>query len=480
MRKLSRIKSQLSLVGSINEIIRTTQSESKRLEIERRQMTPPLNVLTRTPKNMARFVARVGFLADFQDWAADVITWQSTTQTVTVLAGWIFFCLNPRLLLFLPHLIVTSLSVHYYYARSAYSSEPTVLQKSRKTPRWSRKKKNVSFYVRNAQWIQNFMAMHSDTYDSVLELKPYVDWRDERVSARVLQYCWLSVPLMLVFFYVVPINWVVMIAGVAAVLANSAPGRALVHVGPHLLDKFVNRNLPHYRKRARVSLHALYDRFVKRSCALFFSLLDQFQALKALFFRLAAEHPLYEEGSFFVEELESPPSKLTVCEPFERLQVELYENECWSDTRGWFPASHLTGRPHWSDYTGDQRSCSPERFSLSLIPLPSVSASLFDGGEWTWEDSEWRIRHSFLVEECGKVGGESSKVTEGWVYYDSEWKTSTLVPSRLSSRRRRCWIRRSIRFTGDYHEARQNSNSCRYRSRSTGKGLEADLNLREE
>ena len=83
----------LSVNGNIfSNLLKSTAVHSKKLQKERDAANLPLNLFTTTPKNMSRFVARVAYASDMQDFVFDLLAWKDPSQSGFFLLGYIFLC----------------------------------------------------------------------------------------------------------------------------------------------------------------------------------------------------------------------------------------------------------------------------------------------------------------------------------------------------------------------------------------------------
>ncbi|KAJ3267490.1 Ras guanyl-releasing protein 3, partial [Blyttiomyces sp. JEL0837] len=73
----------------IKDLMTNTAINSVSLNKERKEASPPLNLLTTTPRNFTRFVTRLGPVVDLFDAVTDIMTWKDPTKTLVALLGYV-------------------------------------------------------------------------------------------------------------------------------------------------------------------------------------------------------------------------------------------------------------------------------------------------------------------------------------------------------------------------------------------------------
>ncbi|CAO3653042.1 unnamed protein product [Cunninghamella echinulata] len=77
---------------------------------------PPLHPQA-TAKNFSRFVSRCGPIFSFRDQVILLLSWDQPVDTLVALVTYCFICFYPKLLLFIPQLIVIYILINGYYKR---------------------------------------------------------------------------------------------------------------------------------------------------------------------------------------------------------------------------------------------------------------------------------------------------------------------------------------------------------------------------
>jgi hypothetical protein len=74
-------------------------------------------------------------------------------------------------------------------------------------------KLSAQAYINNLQFLQNFMGLYCDIYDQVMLLMSKLDWSKPEVTKTSLRYVVGSIPLVILGYYFVPLNLLVLVAG---------------------------------------------------------------------------------------------------------------------------------------------------------------------------------------------------------------------------------------------------------------------------
>lgn len=235
----------------VQELMGSTALHSKQLAKEREAASPPLNLLTRTPKNMTRFVSRVGPMRQAEGFVLDLFMWKDPVQSTLALFVYTLFCLYPYLLLVLPQIIVTIVVVKCYYSKAektmkckkkngatvadslhpnaqvSTSSTTTTSVKLPSSPSdYNGPSLSVNDYTNNLQWIQNFVGNYADMYDIISQQAYLVNWSDEKRTWEVLKITWISLTTVLIVTYFMPLRFLALFGGIGAFLSNTAFARA--------------------------------------------------------------------------------------------------------------------------------------------------------------------------------------------------------------------------------------------------------------
>ncbi|KAI8391591.1 integral peroxisomal membrane peroxin-domain-containing protein [Radiomyces spectabilis] len=210
---------------------------------------PPLNPQI-TAKNFSRFVARCGPLFAFRDAVILLLSWDKPIDTLVALISYCILCLYPALILFIPSLVLLWIIIGGYYKRygdtlhpstseSSMQEGPTTVPSKSFTPAPNTPLKRTAFafsfasalfpafdesspeYLRNMQNLQNMMGEMSDVYDLVMVNMQYVNWSDEEQTMRLLQLVLVSLVGLSLVGWLIPLNWICLVAGVAVFLINT-------------------------------------------------------------------------------------------------------------------------------------------------------------------------------------------------------------------------------------------------------------------
>ncbi|CAO3677942.1 unnamed protein product [Rhizopus stolonifer] len=135
-----------------------------------------------TTVNFTRLVSRVGPVFGFRDWMMILLSWEKPLDTWLSLVSYCFVCLYPRLILFIPQLLLI------YIILSNYSKRKRKPISEKADPYFtSQTEENSPEYLRNLQNIQNSMKDVSDAYDWIVAQSSYIDWSSEPQTAHILQ-----------------------------------------------------------------------------------------------------------------------------------------------------------------------------------------------------------------------------------------------------------------------------------------------------
>ncbi|TPX33078.1 hypothetical protein SmJEL517_g03903 [Synchytrium microbalum] len=287
-------------VSIVAGLTNSTVKEAINMEAERKASQPPLNLLTTTPKNFAKFITRVGVIREVQDEVVSVLMWESNGKTMFVMALVVVLSLYPILLIITPQAAIIYLIVRKYYAKAkgqikSTSGEASAVPVS-----------STGDYSKNMQFIQNSMGQFTDVHDAALEYMKIIDWSDENKTSLVLKMTVASALAALVVTRFIPTRFIFMVMGITPFLANAAFIRALITSMPTLLVAKITS----YYNRGRDLLHK-------------------------------SSHPA---GNLAV--------------------VEIYQNERWWAGLGYIPHLLHSERTAWSDETGSMGMPSTEEYVL--------------------------------------------------------------------------------------------------------------------
>ncbi|KAI3639083.1 hypothetical protein MIR68_002613 [Amoeboaphelidium protococcarum] len=234
--------------GLLQSIILRTASKANEMDKVHRG-SPKLNVFTTLPRNYFRFTMKVGPLASFQDKIEDLFLWKNQSETI---AAWLIFtvlCLNPFLIMFIPHVIMLTVLWNNYFVREQrrarkmqkkhLQADQVVLDKKKKNLKPSSFKPDDIDYKHNMQFIQNTMGMYSDVYEHLRYYNTYIDWSDEWFTMMVLKLTLGSALILALLYKFIAWNFVILGAGSLAFIGNTALGQA---IGAQLLSIFDQTN----------------------------------------------------------------------------------------------------------------------------------------------------------------------------------------------------------------------------------------------
>ncbi|GAO14334.1 hypothetical protein UVI_02034090 [Ustilaginoidea virens] len=197
--------------------------------------------LTIMSHNFRRFNSRIGVVFRFQDKVEALLSWQTTSHTVSYLAVLTFVCLDPYLLSALPILfLVFGILIPGFVARhpapprGTLSSEQSIGYSPSGPPlapaATPRPAKELSMdFIRNARDLQNQMGDFSNAYDKVVELLvPVANFSNEALSSTVFLFAFLGSIVMMLAAHMLPWRIMFLLAAWApVVLCHPSVTRAL-------------------------------------------------------------------------------------------------------------------------------------------------------------------------------------------------------------------------------------------------------------
>ncbi|KAI9206137.1 integral peroxisomal membrane peroxin-domain-containing protein [Polychytrium aggregatum] len=187
----------------------------------------PLNLLTTTPKNFLRFVNTVGPLVELHSEVIGILTWKNPSKSFLCWISILFFCLHPKICIFLPQTVVASFIAYKYCVRATQPAQTGA--------------DNSVEYRRNMQFIQNLMSLTSDGIEQARSVVQKLDWSDEQQTQQILIYALASLPLNYVIYATVPLNVVVGVVATLALFYNTFLFQALVDTSMRI---FTNQITP--------------------------------------------------------------------------------------------------------------------------------------------------------------------------------------------------------------------------------------------
>ncbi|KAJ3392304.1 hypothetical protein HDU92_008535 [Lobulomyces angularis] len=233
-RTFTRSKTSPSFSGSdtgsfINELAVNTaisSQEIKKASSIKTGLTARLNFATTMPKNMTRFIMRLGPLVAIQDDLIEIFTWKNPYRTVAIMLVYIILCLYPTLFL-----IVPQTAFIYYLIKQYYRKTKHIAMNKKET------KINVNLqYLKNLQFIQNHMGAFADGYDEISRFnRNILTWNDEDETMKVLKIAIASIFGVVIFLRLVPTSWIFLGGGVFLFLQHTALFRAASATLPPVL-----------------------------------------------------------------------------------------------------------------------------------------------------------------------------------------------------------------------------------------------------
>ncbi|KAJ1566345.1 hypothetical protein HK405_010176 [Cladochytrium tenue] len=385
--------------------------EALRRETASGASRPPLNLLTTTPYNMTRMVARLGPVVDTVDELRALLAWKRPLLSLLAAVAYAAVCLFPVVLLLLPQAVLLAAIAHSYYfphrpvrlaaAAGSAATDGTVAVNS--TDSTAAASVGKAQYARNLQFLQNFMGVYCDAYDaSAALLAAALDWSDPRLPTLLLQVAALAIPAALVAYALLPVNSVCLVAGLVAFARHTAAWERLVRPAAASAIERIPAKL----------LAPLL--LLKRTAAAPFATAQQQQKPQSA--QSAQSAPPAAPPSVVAPPTPSPPVP-------ELRVVEVYENQRWWAGREWTTQMQPRERPPWSDGLGN------------AVQRPLVTKEPPRKPGWEWVDSVWFIDQDWAPTD-----------DEGWVYCDTNWSASSASASAgatLVTRQRR-WIRRMV------------------------------------
>ncbi|KAI8054073.1 hypothetical protein BDF22DRAFT_743045 [Syncephalis plumigaleata] len=263
-----RFKSNMSMDNAstsqqssfIQDLIVSTAANQMAMEKSIQPMS--LNLVTRTPKNMQRFVQRAGALGAAENGIKYIMTWQSPSTTMLCMVGYALLCLYPILITIIPHLVILHLIISNYFKRAKEiaaaragkrSSKRQEKQHSPFIPLSASSATSVAEYKANMQYIQNFMGTFADTYDLVAAQLHNLSWADPQRTANLFKALLGAIAGTLLVFYIIPTYWIFLVVGEFTFVANTA-----------LVKAFADTILPVLLEQADVKFNRT-SRFVQKS-----------------------------------------------------------------------------------------------------------------------------------------------------------------------------------------------------------------------
>ncbi|KAI9140559.1 Peroxin/Dysferlin domain-containing protein [Paraphysoderma sedebokerense] len=224
--------------------------------MEENRKDPGLNLLTTTPKNLTKFVHRVGGLRQFEKDVKELFTWKDPIKTLLAMAVWTIMCLNPILFTIAPHLALIYHLARSYYGKTRRRALGVPEPHSEAGP----PNLKPSEYKANLQFIQNSMGMFCDAYDMIQVLsREYLSWKEYAPSDKskssdhhhektrnptmlTFQLALSMIPPTLLLFNYVSIPHLMLFGGLFNFLVNTPFFMALHDTFAPILKELLNEN----------------------------------------------------------------------------------------------------------------------------------------------------------------------------------------------------------------------------------------------
>lgn len=264
-----RLSSDASSV--MNHLMRTTAANAIQLDRDLKNARQPLNVMTTMPKNMHRFTMRVGPIVWLQDTAVEVLTWQTPLKSVLAILSWILLCkshlslcipylkltnrsgLYPLLLAILPQIILISVAFYRYYRKTKHLA----MNKSKYG-------QNIQ-YLKNLQFIQNFIGHCANFYDVIQGYLQKLDWEDEHETWMIVKWIFYSIFGTGIVVMLAPLQYLAMVGGLVAFMANAPFFKAATTVLPPVVMSSVKEKMETLRERVQSSASSILERDTSES-----------------------------------------------------------------------------------------------------------------------------------------------------------------------------------------------------------------------
>ncbi|KAG5977540.1 hypothetical protein E4U55_006689 [Claviceps digitariae] len=198
--------------------------------------------LTIMSQNFRRFNSRIGVVFRFQDKVEALLSWQTTSHTVSYLAIVTFICLDPYLLSALPVaflvfgiLIPGFVARHPAPPRGTLSSEQSMGYSPSGPPlapaATPKPAKELSMdFIRNARDLQNQMGDFSNGYDKVVELLvPIANFSNEALSSTVFLFAFFGGITMMLAAHMLPWRIIFLLAAWTPVILCHPTVNRILH-----------------------------------------------------------------------------------------------------------------------------------------------------------------------------------------------------------------------------------------------------------
>ena len=177
--------------------------------------------------NFRRFNARIGVVFVFQSKVIRVLSWHTTTHTLSFLAVYTFVCLDPYLLTVLPLVVVLlALLIPSFIARHP-AAPPTITSHTSGSFQYSATgpplapaptvkpvKELSKDFFRNMRDLQNSMEDFSRLHDKIISvLTPPTNFSNEPLSSTLFLFAFVSALVLFIASHLLPWRMIFLLIG---------------------------------------------------------------------------------------------------------------------------------------------------------------------------------------------------------------------------------------------------------------------------
>ncbi|KAJ3204182.1 peroxisome- protein [Dinochytrium kinnereticum] len=281
-------------------------------------------------------IVRLGPAVNALDEVETVVNWKYPVLTGGVYGVYMMICLYPVTILILPQLTLIAFILYRYNTRN--SSQPTPL-----TPKEPQAEATTTItslesqqYMKNLQFLQNFMGLFCDTHDQLMAAAKLLDWRTDVQATNLILRSTLSfIPFTLIIHYFSLYKYIFMVGGTIVFFHRTRVWRAITSTIPKVVVRKV------------------------------------LSVLTSIVTSIPVPDSAVDLAPEFLDGKDGGSSGVTT-------MAELFENQRWWAGPGWTPHMLKIERPSWSDDSGQV-----ERSSKSDITDPAPG--------WIWTADEWEL-----------------------------------------------------------------------------------------
>nr|KAJ3421811.1 SET-binding factor 2 [Polyrhizophydium stewartii] len=238
---LASSASQPQASSIVTELFANVQAETKKTEQTIKDINPPLTIATMLGAN-TRYVARQGPFIWLQETCVNLLMWQSPTNTLCFIFAYIIICLHPILFAILPQIAILYVIARSYHDRADKLMRDETIPPPPPPGTPPKIVMTNAQYMSNLQNIQNTMINISNAYDAGYAAYMAINWSDPERTKKILYMVLASMVGSMLLFYFVPLNIVMLWAGVGLFVANTAVVRAAsITLKPVIVDEMKRR-----------------------------------------------------------------------------------------------------------------------------------------------------------------------------------------------------------------------------------------------